>query len=552
MLLHTSELSTKPIMDDSDVSSFEHLLIEELISSSNTSSFHRITHDGPVFATERSSFPTITRKAAEIIDKNVNWQDAISLTFLVLEKASIAHKFITVIESTKRNLFPLNNMQIGIVESLVISAERNKGIAPIWEMKVYQALVLIGLKRLLYDLGVDETEIKKSLSGTRYVKNSRRLLFQLADSLGSKEANQLLALLLEKDVQVSSLEVHFLSLMTDMNTEMICPLLHAAIQKMDRADILSLFLSLGNAPDTCSCSIHKTMTNIPRTFPENEYFKQGRGLAIIVNQKMFSGGGLQHRLGTDRDRDELAVTFTLFDAELMITDNLSAHQMTAYLEVAAQKANNQMYHWLAVCILSHGRRVGNVDEILGCDGVGIDRKSIVSMFACAVRCPNMQRKPKLFVFQACRGKETQPQESLDVNSEIMSDSGAVPIIKGWPGLSDYMIASSTIEDYVAFRSTVDGSFYIRHLCKVLQDRGHDEHLQDIMTLVANRVMGYRQDYPSAPEFTTTLSKKFQLKRTRESTMKCVEMMARNQLFNIELEKFIEKQAETMVQAREIN
>jgi hypothetical protein len=32
-------------------------------------------------------------------------------------------------------------------------------------------------------------------------------------------------------------------------------------------------------------------------------------------------------------------------------------------------------------------------------------------------------------------------------------------------------------------------------------------------------MGYRTDYPSTPEFTTTLSKKFQLQRTKESTEK---------------------------------
>jgi hypothetical protein len=50
--------------------------------------------------------------------------------------------------------------------------------------------------------------------------------------------------------------------------------------------------------------------------------------------------------------------------------------------------------------------------------------------------------------------------------EISNDSGAVSVVRGWPGMSDYVIASSTIEEFVAFRSTVDGSFYIRHVCKV--------------------------------------------------------------------------------------
>ena len=51
------------------------------------------------------------------------------------------------------------------------------------------------------------------------------------------------------------------------------------------------------------------------------------------------------------------------------------------------------------------------------------------------------------------------------------------------------MASATIEDFVSFRSTVEGSFFIRHLCKVLQDYGHEKTLADVMIIVNNKVGG---------------------------------------------------------------
>ena len=70
-------------------------------------------------------------------------------------------------------------------------------------------------------------------------------------------------------------------------------------------------------------------------------------------------------------------------------------------------------------VLSHGRRVAGVDEVLGVDGEGIDRREvgrqadmqdntskvsskyfqIVGKFTDPESCPNLQFKPKMFFFQ---------------------------------------------------------------------------------------------------------------------------------------------------------
>jgi hypothetical protein len=182
--------------------------------------------------------------------------------------------------------------------------------------------------------------------------------------------------------------------------EVLCQPLHLALQKMGSANLVSRFLALGS----CSCQIHAaaaatTQANVVlKEFPHTEYYKQGHGLCVIINQKMFPDG-LQDRLGTDRDRDELAATFSLFQAEVIVWNNLTAQDMMDKLRLAQLKASHPSFEWIVVCVLSHGRRVANVDEVLGCDGKGVDRKQIVNMFANAEQCPNLHKKPKFFIFQ---------------------------------------------------------------------------------------------------------------------------------------------------------
>ena len=84
--------------------------------------------------------------------------------------------------------------------------------------------------------------------------------------------------------------------------------------------------------------------------------------------------------------------------------------------------------------------------------------------------------------QACRGREEveafmpgQSGASLDKRNDTSDQH------------SDVLIASSTIADFVAFRSTVDGSFFIRHLCQVLQDHAHEDTLQDMLLTVFDKV-----------------------------------------------------------------
>ena len=119
---------------------------------------------------------------------------------------------------------------------------------------------------------------------------------------------------------------------------------------------------------------------------DEQYYEQGQGLCVIINQKEFykdrhhpHSQQLDHPLGTDIDRNELEVTFLLYGADIIIKNDLTHQEMLDELEIAADKANSNNYAWVTVFVLSHGRRINGVDEILGCNGGGIDRRMVSTM-----------------------------------------------------------------------------------------------------------------------------------------------------------------------------
>lgn len=506
--------------------------IENLLESLGVTSADVIRHDGPVFP---DVFPKIDGEIARWIDQQLDWQDAISFVFLVVDKVDIAIKLSRAIEQHQRNIFHDDGNGIGIVQVIGLSAIKNGVVS--WQIRMYQALFLLQQKMMLYQLGFDDEEAEQKFQAGNHIKPNRRLLFKLCQELEMKDQAEVVEYMKTELGSVPPLlmmESLFLHMMKIRNTEILCSFVLDCLKKMNRADLVNAFTH-----DKCekvNCEIHMKLAD-----DDEEFYDQGTGLCVIINQKLFYADAsdphatrLDDRLGTDRDRDELEVTFTLFGAECLIYNDLTHRELQEKLEKAALQANNPKYFWVSVCVLSHGRRLNGVDEILGVNGIGMDRKKIISMFADASKCPNLQKKPKLFFFQACRGVET----TATGTTETISSDSAVHCVGGWPAISDYMVASATIEDFVSFRSTVEGSFFIRHLCKVLQDYGHEKTLADVMIIVNNKVAGHRQDYPSQPEYTSTMSKKFRFRRTRQSTINGVEKMAKNGLFNLLQNQFI--------------
>ena len=91
-------------------------------------------------------------------------------------------------------------------------------------------------------------------------------------------------------------------------------------------------------------------------------------------------------------------------------------------------------------------------------------------------CKSMIGRPKVFLFQTCRGHEES--NSVTVKS---AETFTVP-----PDLDDLLMAFSTIPHYVAHRLMV-GSPFIRIFCEVLREHSHKLDIQDMFKMVKNEM-----------------------------------------------------------------
>merc|ERR1712013_849328 len=280
------------------------VMIETLLQSIEVTSEDVISHDGPVFS---DSFPEIDMKTAKWIDRQLDWQDAVSFSFLMVEKVEIALKLSRAIEHHKRNIFQDDGNDIGIVQVINLSAEKNRALH--WQIRVYQALFLLEYKNILFQLGIDDEEAHPKFNDGCHIKPERRLIFKLCQELEMKDQAEVTEYMKRQLGSVPPLlmmESLFLHMMSNSNTESLCTFVLACLREMNRADLLNMF-----SHEKCGktiCEIHTKYSD-----EQEEFYDQGAGLCVIINQKIFYSSDphsarLDDRLGTDRDRDELEVT----------------------------------------------------------------------------------------------------------------------------------------------------------------------------------------------------------------------------------------------------
>ena len=146
----------------------------------------------------------------------------------------------------------------------------------------------------------------------------------------------------------------------------------------------------------------------------------------------------------------------------------------------------------AVVVMSHGREgvVYTTDQRM----VQIDW--ILKQFN-NDECPRLRGKPKLFVFQACRGDDSDYGVSTTASDSQRSSGGMEMKENSW---SDMVIAYSTIPGYVANRDTVDGSWFIQSFCQVFRDRAKTLEIREMLDLVSKRLREFQSERGTKQSF----------------------------------------------------
>nr|CAB3227923.1 caspase-6 [Phallusia mammillata] len=198
---------------------------------------------------------------------------------------------------------------------------------------------------------------------------------------------------------------------------------------------------------------------------------QNRGYAVIVNNENFHWStGMNKRVGTDIDARNLQMIFTRLGFEVDMQKDIKCIALHELIDKYAKEDHSNSDCFM-FAILSHGDN----GCIYGTDGT-IRIKQLVDKFR-GDKCPSLAGKPKIFMFQACRGMEYEipvspavdvvdaGQEGDSDENVLCVDSGPVPTL---PCGSDFLFCYSVAEGFYSFRDTLFGSWYIQEFTDVME------------------------------------------------------------------------------------
>ncbi|XP_053926137.1 caspase-10 isoform X2 [Cuculus canorus] len=233
-----------------------------------------------------------------------------------------------------------------------------------------------------------------------------------------------------------------------------------------------------------------------------------RGFCLIINNVNF-GSSLQERTGSCKDAEELQRVFTWLGLDVKTYRDLTSQQIEDLMLTWQRLPDHKDRDCFICCILSHG----DSGAVYGKDAKLVSIRKIMSHFT-ARQCPQLAEKPKLFFIQACQGKAVQCPVYVEADAQTPALSSMQQSLspESIPEEADFLLGMATIDGYVSFRHTEQGTWYIQALCsklRLLVPRGED--ILSILTEV-NEDVGRRVDRlgtkKQMPQPAYTLRKKF--------------------------------------------
>ena len=257
-------------------------------------------------------------------------------------------------------------------------------------------------------------------------------------------------------------------------------------------------------------------------YPTYTINKKGRhGVLLIINNVLFGGDGSKDCEQSVADAQQLAKVFHDCRYKISTKQDLDATEITDTVRSVVTNDVNSNDDSFICCILSHG----NAQGIQGVKKPGDDKNAenfvtVTELADIVKECQQLHGKPKIFIFQACRGdKAPIPVTADDPEASTTGEAKSV-VVDGrstaLPPDADFLFGFSTTEGNVATRYInylKYGSPYIKALCTAIEN--HPKwSIDDILLLVNDEVSRESlalipdEKYQQMPEIGSTLCKKF--------------------------------------------
>lgn len=197
------------------------------------------------------------------------------------------------------------------------------------------------------------------------------------------------------------------------------------------------------------------------------------GFVLVINNNFFPQRDVER---SDYDVKNLISLFDDFNFRTRVHFNLTKSEMLKLLKETAERDFSKFDCFVCV-ILSHGSK----DEIYGTDDQVIKVEAITKLFR-RDECPLLERKPKIFLIQACHGSR-QDRVSIEGDGDPIPFSSS-----SLPADADCLICFASAPGHQSFRQPMLGSWFISSVVDVFKEYAEKEHLTDMMLRVNSRLV----------------------------------------------------------------
>lgn len=261
-------------------------------------------------------------------------------------------------------------------------------------------------------------------------------------------------------------------------------------------------------------------------------WRKTRGIFLLIDNNNFkdartAGLDLGDRDGTNFDRLALDMLFRQLDFDVIVEKDCKAQEIADAVQREAGKSHLN-FDCFVCAILTHGER----DIIYGVDGNKLLLDEIIA-FVDGEKCPTLIDKPKIFFIQACQGKKKdkgagmveqssaagdKPADdsisniiSRVINLRMQTEQHDAELEKRTGTKSDIFLAMATVPDFVSWRNTNHGTWFIQAVVFIFSTLCHKYDLLSLMTKVNNlvsRAETKEERYKQVSEFKSSLTKTF--------------------------------------------
>jgi len=204
-----------------------------------------------------------------------------------------------------------------------------------------------------------------------------------------------------------------------------------------------------------------------------------RGVFLVINIRKYKDNRQEERKWSVKDYENLQHTFRYLEFDVRPYEDLTAKEIKDVIEKIADEDHTNSDCFLCV-VMSHG----NDEKIVTSDNQKISFDEIMAPIK---ECPTLIDKPKLFFFQACRGKNemvnrqdsdestpsrhTETDDASIVSTTTASSHSSNPKKRTFIKFeADLLVFYATKKHFYAFvTETNEGTIFIESVCEVFNN-----------------------------------------------------------------------------------